>query len=176
MDQLPRREIFRILGGGLAAEVLLKGAPKSYTPRFLSPSEYQIVDILCALLLPADEDSPGASEAGVPWFLDTILLYATQDQQQTWRNGIASIDQLARNRFGKAVVQCTNEQRTAIMSVLTENEGHPQTPPQHFFAEFKPLVIEGYCLSDVGMRQYLHYRGNTELSEFPGCRPGKIES
>jgi Gluconate 2-dehydrogenase subunit 3 len=174
-DRLHRRDVFRILGVTLTAEALLKSAPKVYAPRFLSQADYQTVDELCALLLPADEDSPGAAEAGVAWFIDTMLLYADSARQQNWRESLASIEQLAHTRFGSGFLKCTPDQRNSIMSVLAENEGDPQSPLEHFFAEFKPTVIQAFCLSEVGMRQYLHYRGNTELSDFPGYRPGEIQ-
>lgn len=170
-----RRDVFRILGVTLAAEALLNSAPSIYAPRFLSQAEYQIVEELCALLLPADEDSPGAREAGVAWFIDTVLLYADSERQQNWRESLAAVDKLAHSRFGSGFMECTPEQRNSIMSVLAENEGDPRSPLEHFFAEFKPTVIQAFCLSEVGMRRYLHYRGNTELSDFPGCRPGEIQ-
>ena len=184
-NHLHRRDIFRILGATLAVEVLeaqhqhqtapLKGAPKDYHPRFFSQAEYQVVDELCELLIPADDHSPGAREAGVAWFIDTVLLYADPSRQQTWRQSLAAIDQLAQTRFKTKFLDCQPEQQVTTMEVLAGNEGDPQTPLEQFFAEFKPTVIEAFSVSELGMQQYFRYRGNTEVSDFPGCRPGEIE-
>jgi hypothetical protein len=184
-DHLHRRDIFRILGATLAVEALeaqhqhqpapLKGAPKDYHPRFFSQAEYRLVDELCELLIPADDRSPGAREAGVAWFIDTVLLYSDPARQQTWRQSVAAIDQLAQTGFGERFLNCRPEKQITIMEVLVQNEGDPQTPLEQFFAEFKPTVIEAFSVSEVGMQQYFRYRGNTEVSDFPGCRPSEIE-
>ena len=80
-DRVPmdRRELFKILGAGLAANRLAaqhhdpdSSEPvdiASYQPRFLSPIQYQTVDRLCELLIPADEMGPGAHQAGVPFYI-----------------------------------------------------------------------------------------------------------
>jgi Gluconate 2-dehydrogenase subunit 3 len=183
-DQLHRRDVFRILGVTIAAETLdaqhlhdgkeAKTSGKAYKPRFFSTLEYQIVDELAELLIPADNDSPGARQARVAWFIDTVLLYSDPSRQGNWRKGIAAINEQAQSRFGKGVQNCTLAQCTDIMEALAQNEGTPQTPLDHFFAEFKSIVIEAFCVSEVGMKEYFRYQGNTELSEFPGCRPGEI--
>ena len=185
MDHWRRRDIFRILGAALASEALDaqhqhhigpgKGAPKEYQPRFFSQAEYQAVEVLSELLIPADDHSPGARAAGVAWFIDTVLLYSDSTRQQTWRRGVAAINQLAQMRFGGNLLNCQPGQQIAIMEALAENEGDPQTPLEHFFAEFKPTVVEAFSLSEVGMQEYFHYHGNMELADFPGCRPGEIE-
>jgi gluconate 2-dehydrogenase gamma chain len=185
LDHLDRRDLFRIIGAALAAEALDaqhqhqtipgKGVPKNYQPRFFLQAEYQTIDQLSELLIPADDHSPGAREAGVAWFIDTVLLYADPSRQQTWRQSLAAIDQLTQSRFKAKFLDCQPEQQVTTMEVLAGNEGDPQTPLEHFFAEFKPTVIEAFCLSEVGIKQYFRYRGNTELSDFPGCRPDEIE-
>ena len=184
MDHLHRRDIFRIIGGTLAAEALdaqhqhpavsSPGAPKDYRPRFFSETEYQAVSELCELLIPAD-DSPGARDAGVPWYIDTVLLYSDASRQTNWRHNLKAIDQAAQTQFGNTFVSCPPEQRVKIMEMLAKNEGDPQTPLEQFFADFKPTTIEAFSLSEVAMKHYFGYRGNTELSDFPGCRPGEIE-
>lgn len=185
MDQLHRRDIFRILGAALATEGLeaqhhtetrASGAPKNYRPRFLSDAEYQIVTELCELLIPADEESPGAREAGVPWYVDTLLLYSDAGLQQRWKQGLAAVDQLSVDKCGKGFLAGSPQQRLAVMEVLAAHEGKPQSSIEHFFAEFKPTVIQAFSVSEVGMKEYFHYRGNTELTDFVGWRPADIES
>ncbi len=147
-DHVHRRDLFKIVGATLAAEALdaqhlheqqigLEGAPKDYHPRFFSNAEYGAVNELCSLLLPADNDSPGAAEAGVPWFLDTSLLYSDATRQKTWHDSLSAIDHLAQSRFGKKFLNCTPEQRTTIMSVLAENEVCTSSPAGEIFFRFQ---------------------------------------
>jgi hypothetical protein len=50
-------------------------------------------------LIPKDGQSPAASEAGVGFYLDTVLLYETLDAQQAWRNGLQLVDEAANSGF-----------------------------------------------------------------------------
>jgi gluconate 2-dehydrogenase subunit 3-like protein len=43
-------------------------------PRFFTTDEYALVGILAALIIPAD-DAPGAAEAGVSEFIDTMVAH-----------------------------------------------------------------------------------------------------
>jgi hypothetical protein len=184
-DQLHRRDVFRVLGVTIAAERLgaqhvhetneAQPTGYDYGPRFFSTLEYRIVDELSELLIPSDADSPGARAAKVAWFIDTSLLHSDRSRQQNWRKAIAAIDKLVQSRFGKPFMDCTPAQRNNFMEMWAHNEEAPTTPLDRFFAEFKPTVIEAFCVSDVGMKQYFRYKGNTEVSEFPGCRPGEID-
>lgn len=126
---------------------------------------------MCEILLPSD-DSPGARQAGVGYYLDTVLLYADAKRQNAWRGGVQQVERAATEMFGKPFSACTTAQQTEIMTRMAENESHPQEPLQHFFAILKPAAIEAFCLSDAGMRDYLHYRGNQVLADFPGCPSG----
>jgi hypothetical protein len=184
-DQVHRRDVFRILGITIAAETLsaqhvremkeAQSVGSDYKPRFFSTLEYRIVDEISELLIPSDADSPGARDAKVAWFIDTSLLYSDLSRQQNWRKGIAAVDELVQSRFGKPFMDCTAAQRNDFMTMWAQNEEAAETALDRFFAEFKPTVIEAFCVSDVGMKQYFHYKGNTEVSEFPGCRPGEID-
>jgi hypothetical protein len=43
-----------------------------------------------------------------------------------------------------------------------------------FFVRLKNAAVDAYVLSDVGMREYLGYKGDAMLVEFPGCRDHPI--
>lgn len=174
-----RRELFKILGSGLAANRLAAqhhdpGASQpvdiaSYRPRFLSPIQYQTVDRLCELLIPADELGPGAHQAGVPFYIDSILHYASPVEQQAWRRGLGVVEQEANSRFGKIFLECTVVQQRQLFAAMAANEENPQTEPEEFFGQLKKLAVEAYCMSEVAQREYFGYKGDTELAEFPGC-------
>ena len=58
-------------------------------PVWLTDSEYRVLSAACARLLPAD-DGPGALEAGVPDYIDTLLGAFTFDPPRIWAGGPTS--------------------------------------------------------------------------------------
>ena len=143
-------------------------------PRFFSAQDYGLIQDLSEQLIPEEDHIPGARSAGVPSFLDTTLLYADSARQQAWRESLVAIRKLAASRFGHAWSQCSAGDKEEIMLILSESEGASQTELQRFFADFKSTAVEAFCTSEVAMREYFHYKGNTALAEFPGCQPGEI--
>jgi len=176
---MDRRELFKILGAGMAANRLAAqhhdaGSSQpvdiaSYQPRFLSPIQYQTVDRLCDVLIPTDEMGPGAHQAGVPFYIDSILHYGSSAEQQAWRRGLSGLEQEASLRFGKNFLECSVEQQEQLLAALAAHEGKPQTEQEKFFSQLKKLAVEAYCMSEVAQREYFGYRGDTELAEFAGC-------
>lgn len=53
---------------------------------FLSDSEYDRLQVVCARLIPTDED-PGATEAGVADYIDTLLGAFSFDPPRIWAGG-----------------------------------------------------------------------------------------
>ena len=179
---LGRRHLLKLIGGGLGAD-LLDGqhhspenrsfkVPVDYQPRFFSQAEYELAAEICEIIIPSDAGSSGAKGAGVPWFIDTVLLYADPYRQRTWRSGLTTLDLFTASLYGKVFLACSPAQRVQVVQVLTENEELARTPEENFFGELKAIAVEGFCLSDDGMRDYLGYRGNTAIAEFPGCPHG----
>jgi len=175
---LDRRELFRILGAGLAARHASAqhhepaSAPTldiaSYQPRFFSPGQYQAVDRLCEIIIPADDMGPGAHQAGVPFYIDTVLHY-TAGEQQLWLQGLEEVARAATARFGHAFLECTAAEQEQLIATMAANEEKPETDLEKFFGRLKALSIEAYCFSETAQRDYFGYRGDTMLAEFPGC-------
>src|SRR5438128_176560 len=114
---------------------------------------------LCGMMMPADETSPGACEAGVPFYIDSLLVYAKPELQLVWRSGLEQVQTAAQTKFGRSFEQCQSQEQEEIVADMARDEEDPQTPLQSFFRPLKDLTLTGYCLSDAGMRQYLGYRG-----------------
>jgi len=81
---MERRELFKILAataaGSQASAQHQHGtaAPDlaSYKPRFFSASEYETLDHLCEVILPAGAQSPGARQAQVRFFIDVMVHFS----------------------------------------------------------------------------------------------------
>src|SRR5436190_14104993 len=55
-------------------------------PVFFTDDEYAVVDAACAMLIPTDDD-PGATEARVVDYIDTLLGAFTFDPPRIWAGG-----------------------------------------------------------------------------------------
>src|SRR2546423_7390647 len=72
----------------------------AFQPKFFTAHEYATVVLLADLIIPKDERSGSASDAGVPEFMDFMMV--DQPVRQTaMRGGLALIDRLSEARFDK---------------------------------------------------------------------------
>jgi hypothetical protein len=183
---LQRREFFAILGvcAATARKVLAQHGHEmlattqdlsSYHPRALTQPEYELLNELLETLLPADETGPGARDADVAYYIDTVLKYAPSNALQVWKSGLAGVETLADERFQRIFTACSDSQREELMAELAANEVAPETALDHFFIEFKQTAVEGFYASELIQREHLGYKGNTAVAEFPGCTHPNFE-
>src|SRR6185436_12751743 len=78
-------------------------AAAAFKPRFFTAHEYATGGVLVDLLIPRDERSGSATEAGVPEFMDFMM--RDQPQRQTaMRGGLALLDRMSVSRCGRTIV------------------------------------------------------------------------
>jgi hypothetical protein len=142
---------------------------QTYAPRFFTADQMKTVAALAEMIIPADEHSPGARAARVHEFVDTIIADSSQTRKDSWINGLAAVDKLAKAKYEKNFAECTSIQQTNLLRQISVEEGHPTTPEGRFFVAIKNAAIEGYYTSAIGIHQDLEYQGNTALGEFEGC-------
>ena len=163
---MDRRELFPVLAAAAAAA---PASPQEAKPRFFTPEEYETLGLLCDAILPPDSGSPGARQAGVPWFIDTVLFYGDEAARAPWKLGLRVVEEAARSRFGRGVPHCSGDQRDQLMALMARNEDKPSGELERFFAPLKRMAVEAYCYSEAGRREYLGYRGDVAMGEFRGC-------
>jgi hypothetical protein len=167
------------------------GAAPPFQPKFFTPHEWETVRALADEIIPRDERSGSASDAGVPEFLDFILIdeprLAEETRRQTaMRGGLAWIDVECQRRFDKTFVACAAAERHMLLDelstppfpVLDDLPGEPEiddTPRipmlshgRAFFASFRDLVATGFWTTKMGMED-LQYMGNRYVAEWTGC-------
>jgi gluconate 2-dehydrogenase gamma chain len=128
------------------------------TASFLSAGELTWLAALADTIIPRT-DTPGASDAGVPAFIDRRM--ATNSQlAELFRAGMKGVDAEATSKFGKGFAAITPEQRFEVL------KGRQDEP---FFKTMKGLTVDGYYTSQAGLTQELGWHGNTFLTEFKGC-------
>jgi hypothetical protein len=145
----------------------------SYTPRALTAAEYRVVDILADVILPADETSPGAHDAGVARYIDIVLRYGDKATLASWQRGVQAVDAAAREAHGRPFSEITREQQTGIVGMMAANEANAVTQLERFFEAMKRLALEAFYLSSAG-KQSLGYKGDRAIARFPGCTDHKV--
>jgi gluconate 2-dehydrogenase gamma chain len=90
-------------------------------PRFtyLDVSTAAEVEALAETILPGD-DSPGAREAGVVYFIDRALATFDRDDQRAYRDGMKRVQAERRRLFpgSKSVAALSAEQRNGLMRAI----------------------------------------------------------
>jgi len=136
---------------------------------FFTPAEMTSITLMSDLIIPADEQSPGAKDAAVPAFIDLMVSEASVETKNLWRNGLAAVDEVCKKAFGNTFSSLTSEQQVAVLKLISRNEYRPGKIEERFFVAIKGLTVDGYYTSEPGIHQELRYKGNAYLKDFAGC-------
>ena len=151
-----------------AARQSAPGTP--FKPAFFTELEYATVAVLVDLIIPKDERSGSASEAGVPQFIDFMMIDQPK-RQVAMRGGLALIDHLCEERFANTpFVDCADAERRQILADIAFTG---KVKPEHvhaaaFFASFRDLTASGFWTTKMGIDD-LGYQGNTFVGTWKGC-------
>jgi gluconate 2-dehydrogenase gamma chain len=150
-------------------------AGTTYAPKFFTDHEYETVQILAEMIIPADERSGGAKEAGVPEFMDFTMVDQPA-RQVAMRGGLSWIDLECQRRFDTTFVGATDAQRREVLDdVSTYGQlKSGLTHGQAFFRSFRDLTASGFWTSKMGITD-LGYVGNKALGEWTGCPPEALQ-
>ena len=153
---------------GRAAERLraAQAAGQAFTPRFFTAHEYDTVRVLVDLIIPRDERSGSATDAGVPEVMDFLMTDGSDAQRTAMRGGLAWLDIQCRKRYGKSFVECADAERTAVLDeVAWPARARPDmNQGVAFFNSFRDLTASGFFSSRIGVAD-LRYLGNTFVPE-----------
>ncbi len=123
----------------------------------LNPYEARTVAAVFERLFPADEHGPGAIEIGVVNFLDRALAGAYRDQVETYRVGLATLDQIARQRFGAPFAECGTAEQDELIGGMEQNTLPDfRVPPAHTFFKMLRLHLQEGLFADPA------YSGNRD--------------
>ena len=174
-----------------ATAVKAAAAGKAYVPKFFNPQEWKTVRILVDMIIPKDERSGSATDAGVPEFMDYLMNDPTdtdlqrERRQTAMRGGLAWINSVSERRFGHGFAEATEAERTAILDEIAyskdeqEDEAEMREPRDlrvmvkhgpSFFNSFRDLTASGFWSSKIGVDD-LGYVGNRFVAEWKGAPP-----
>ncbi len=196
-DNISRRTVFQIIGAAPAVAALAgesasaaeghdhahmaaaSAAPASgpYKRQTFDDHQWATVNVVCDLIIPADEQSGSASQAGVPEFLDDWIAFrAEQDGNLNLTakifGGLMWLDREANEAAGKNFVDISVDQQKKILDRIAYPAkvapGDQAFVP--FFTELRTLTVSGFFSSKMGVA-YLPYLGNVAVEEWKGCDP-----
>ena len=149
------------------ADAAKQAAP--FKPKFFTAHEYATVTILVDLIIPRDERSGSATDAGVPAFMDFMMTDQPQ-RKVAMRGGLALVDRLAESRFGKRFVSASDAQRRQLLDEIayTTNPDPGLRQAVTFFSSFRDLTASGFWSTKMGIAD-LQYQGNVFVDEWTGC-------
>jgi hypothetical protein len=141
----------------------------AFKPKFFTAHEYATVGVLVDLIIPRDERSGSATDAGVPAFMDFMMIDQPR-RQIAMRGGLAMIDRLAMDRCGKRFVSATDRERRLLLDEIayTSNPDRSLSQAVAFFSSFRDLTASGFWSTKMGVAD-LQYQGNVFVSEWTGC-------
>ena len=190
---ISRRDVLRSLAMGVAGGSVLQVIPLEaaelahqmvhkekvvaptgkYTPKYFTAKQYEAILSLCDTILPKDEKSGGALEAGAPEFID-LLTSENEEYQLRLGGGLMWLDAHCIDQYGKVFMECAPEQKKEMLDLIAYRKNAKKDPGlSHgvaFFAFLRKMTCDGYYTSKIGIED-LQYMGNVTQSEWPGCPP-----
>jgi hypothetical protein len=158
-----------------AARQAAQRAKAPYKPQFFTANEWATVSLLSDLIIPKDAKSGSATDAGVPEFMD-FMMVDQPTRQSAMRGGLAWLNHECQRRHDKLFVACTDAERTALLDEISwPRRAKPEMAPAvSFFNSFRDLTASGFFTSKMGMED-LQYMGNTFVHEWKGCPPEALK-
>jgi len=166
--------------GGVEGKHLIAGTPTAVsTPaqaafkrKILDEHEWKTVCILSDLIIPADERTGSATQAGVPEFIDAWLELRRGDLLAEIRGGLTWLDMECNRLFNRAFADCSKTQQKQILDrIAYPAKAAPRDANAvGFFSHLRDLVVSGFFSSKMGVKD-LPYLGNTMVADWEGCPP-----
>jgi gluconate 2-dehydrogenase gamma chain len=140
-----------------------------YKPKFFNAQEWATVALLSDIIIPRDERSGSATDAGVPAFID-FMMTDRPDLQVPMRGGLRWLDSEANARHGKAFRDLAEADRTALLDdIAYPMRAKPElSHGVAFFSRVRDLVATGFFTSRMGIDD-VKYIGNVPNPGWNGC-------
>jgi gluconate 2-dehydrogenase gamma chain len=164
-----------------------------YKPKVFNEHEWATITKLSEVVVPADERSGSAVDAGAPQFID---LLCSQNAELTviFTGGLSWFDAEMRKRAGKEFVSATATEQTKLLddivaaertvreqsaeqvlfsrapqyksfSSYTVKPGTDLAPGVKFFDWARKLIVDAYYTSPIGVKD-VNYIGNVALTKY----------
>jgi gluconate 2-dehydrogenase gamma chain len=129
-------------------------------PAFFTADEMAAITILADIIIPKDEVSGGASDAGVPEFIGFIVNDMTQ-HQTPMRGGLRWLDLQCLKNYEKPFKDCASRQQMEMVDAIAwPKKAKPEMAQGvAFFSLMRNLTATGFYTSEIGVKD-IGYMGN----------------
>src|ERR1700693_5120026 len=172
-ESISRRDILRTLAFGAAGGSVLQVIPAEaaeyihqmvhkekaaapagkYVPKYFAAPQYATVTFLCDVIIPKDEKSGGAVEAGAPEFID-LLTSENKDYQLEFGGGLMWLDNFCLDRFEKSFLDATPDQRKEVLDLIAYRKNaladSSLSQGVAFFSRLRDMTCDGFYFSIIG--------------------------
>ena len=165
----------------------------TYQPKLFNKHEYATLSRLSELIVPADEVSGSAKDAGAPEFID-LLCSQNPALANIYTGGLAWLDTEMKKLSASTFVEARADQQVALLDSLVETERTTKEnrqrglmyegtahyiglgsygfqspsdlgPGVFFFSWLRKMTVDAFYTSEIGI-QDIQYKGNSVLSQF----------
>lgn len=138
----------------------LEREKKLLSETFFNDHEMKTIGILADIIIPKDEVSGSATDAGVPDFIEFIAKDMPR-YQTPLRGGLRWLDMQSLKRFNSDFASATREQQIQIVDDIAFPEKAKPELQQgvSFFNTMRDLTACGFFTSEIGVKD-LGYMGN----------------
>jgi gluconate 2-dehydrogenase gamma chain len=190
--EVSRRDLFRTVGAGAAAAVagaplpagdaVAQPPPSSPPPagdsnvgvrlealETLTAAEADILEAICARLIPSDENGPGAAQARAAHYIDRALTGPLRTSRDAYAAGLAAIEAYAQQTKGAPFIELSPRDQDSVMTDVENNVATGFMPnAASFFNLVRTHTIQGTFCDP-------YYGGNAnfvgwDLIGYPGPR------
>lgn len=128
--------------------------------KFFDEHEMKTITILCDIIIPKDDVSGSATEAGVPDFIEFIVKDMPQHQTPL-RGGLKWLDIRSAKKFDNPFASLTSAQQIEIVDEIAYPDKATPEVQQGvaFFNKMRDLTACGFFTSKMGIKD-LGYAGN----------------
>ena len=146
-------------------------AAGQYEWRFFTATEMETMRVLADMVIPRDERSGSATEAGTLEYADFVLNEAGDRTRQAWHDGLAWLDAEGARRFaGRRFTYATDAERAPLLDAIA----YPSVAPSElseaaeWFTRVRDLVGSGFFSSRMGVED-VGYQGGVFNPEWRGA-------
>jgi gluconate 2-dehydrogenase gamma chain len=160
-----RREFIKMGLLSFAGVIMLPSCLKNYTPfRFFTIDEATLLAEICEEIIPADENGPGAKQAGVIYYIDKQLSEVFIHQQDLYRNGLVAMNESCTQIYSSSFENLERESRVLFLNKM-ENDGitgefWQQNSASSFFSLIIRHTMQGFYgpPRHGGNKNYISYK------------------
>ena len=128
--------------------------------KFFTAHEMATITVLVDIIIPKDEVSGSATEAGVPDFIEFIVK-DMPSHQLPLRGGLKWLDMQMLKKYNKSFVDCSSKEQLEIVDQIAYPNKAEKDMQQgvKFFSLLRNLTASGFYTSAIGVKD-IGYAGN----------------